>query len=277
MGKSLTPFVVRRRRNLGWLALAVVSLITIYGAYLLTLHRPAFLTGWLLFGAVLLLAIYNLRRRVTMFPIGAASTWMQIHIYGGFFAIVVFVMHIGLRWPDGALERLLALTFVLMAVTGVLGLCWSRWLPDRLTRRGEEVIFERIPAFTAHLRRQAEDAVEQAARDAGSATLADYYREHLAEFFAGPRYLLGHLSGSGRPIYAILNRIDALKRHLDETERVQHARLRELVEKKDDLDFHYALQLALKAWLFVHVPVAGVMLMLTVVHLVTVGAYSGGF
>ena len=45
---------------------------------------------------------------------------------------------------------------------------------------------------------------------------------------------------------------------------MQHARLRELIVKKDDLDFHYALQRALKAWLFVHVPMTGVMLMLAV-------------
>ncbi|MEO6624653.1 MAG: hypothetical protein ABIN37_07465, partial [Burkholderiaceae bacterium] len=131
--------------------------------------------------------------------------------------------------------------------------------------------------FATQLRRLAEGAVEQAALDAGSPTLADFYREHLAEFFDGPRHLLDHLTGSGRKVHAMLNRIDSLKRHLNEKERVQHALLRELIQKKDDLDFHYALQLALKAWLFVHVPVTGVMLMLAILHLVTVGAYSGGF
>jgi len=212
-----------------------------------------------------------------MLPVGAASTWTQFHIYGGFLAIFIFALHLGLRWPDGALERLLAASFALTAASGLLGLYWSRRLPDQLTRRGEEVIFERIPAFIVHLRTQAEAAVEQAARDAGSATLADYYGEHLAKFFAGPRYRLRHLTGSSQRIYAILNRFDALRRHLDESERVQHARLRELIVKKDDLDFHYALQRALKAWLFVHVPMTGVMLMLAVVHVVAVGAFSGGF
>ncbi|MEP6656894.1 MAG: hypothetical protein ABJC33_06640 [Betaproteobacteria bacterium] len=159
MGKSLMRFAVRRRWNLGLLTAAVALLVVSYGAYRLTLHRAEFFSGWILFGGVLLLALHNLRTRVTMYPIGAASVWLQFHVYVGLLVIVAFVMHVGLHLPDGLLERLLAASFVAVAATGVLGLYWSRRLPDRLTHRGEEVIFERIPAFMAQLRRQAENAV----------------------------------------------------------------------------------------------------------------------
>ena len=48
--------------------------------------------------------------------------------------------------------------------------------------------------------------------------------------------------------------IDAQGRYLNDKEReVMHA-LRELVERKDDLDFQVALQTTLKYWLFLHIP-----------------------
>ncbi|MEO7812539.1 MAG: hypothetical protein ABIR73_10935 [Usitatibacter sp.] len=272
----MISFAARRRRNMAWLGAAVAAIAAAYGAYRLTLHRAELLTGWLLFALVLVLALYNLRKRIAIYPLGAASAWLQLHVYLGLLAVAAFVAHTGAVWPHGILERLLVVSFVLVAATGVLGLYWSRRLPNRLTRRGEEVIFERIPGFIARLRREAEEAVEMAAREAGSATLADHYREHLARYFAAPRNILAHLHGAGGPNYALLNQLDALKRHLDEKERVQHEKLRALVEKKEELDFHYALQLALKAWLFVHVPLGGMLLMLIAVHLVSALAFSGG-
>jgi hypothetical protein len=272
----MTVFAARRRRNVGWAALAIAVIAAGASVYRLTLHRVELLTGWVLLALVFTLALYNVRKRVATYPAGAASAWLQLHVYAGAVAIGTFVLHAGIHWPEGLLERLLAATFLLMAGSGVLGLYWSRRLPNRLTRRGEEVIFERIPGMIARLRQAAEEAVEQGARDAGSATLADHYRNHLARFFSGPRHLLAHLYGFGRPIYPMLTQLDALKRHLNESERAHCARLRELIEKKEELDFHYALQLALKAWLFIHVPLTGVLLMLAVVHMISAMAFSGG-
>ena len=48
------------------------------------------------------------------------------------------------------------------------------------------------------------------------------------------------------------------------------------MEKKDELDFHYSLNLALKAWLLVHVPLTYGLLILAVLHMVTAYAFSGG-
>ena len=52
--------------------------------------------------------------------------------------------------------------------------------------------------------------------------------------------------------------------------------LGELVLMKDDLDYHYALQGALKIWLFVHIPVTFVMLILAVFHGLMAQAFSTG-
>jgi len=49
-----------------------------------------------------------------------------------------------------------------------------------------------------------------------------------------------------------------------------------LVRQKDGLDYHYALQLVLKGWLFTHIPLTYSLLLLTLVHVVLVFAFSGG-
>ena len=70
--------------------------------------------------------------------------------------------------------------------------------------------------------------------------------------------------------------MDNLSRYLNAEEREFHDRLRELVCKKDELDFHYALQLMLKVWLFVHVPLTYSLLIAAGVHMVLVHAFGGG-
>ena len=67
-----------------------------------------------------------------------------------------------------------------------------------------------------------------------------------------------------------------MERYLNDKEREFSAELRDLVEQKDELDYHYALQTTLKSWLFVHVPLTYGMVLLALVHLVLAYAFGGG-
>ncbi len=51
---------------------------------------------------------------------------------------------------------------------------------------------------------------------------------------------------------------------------------KELAETKDALDYHYAHQATLKAWLFVHVPLTYGLLIVAAAHLVLAYAFTGG-
>ncbi len=268
-------FAQRRRRNLLGLLVVFAGLLAVDRVYQASLHRAEFLSGWTLFLLILLLGAHNLRKRLSMLPLGSAAEWLQWHIYIGFTVILVFLLHVGWHIPSGLLDTALALVFAIVAGSGVLGLVLSRRLPPRLTRRGEDVIFERIPGFVVQLRQRAEVLVAEAATETGSTTLAEHYRDHLADFFAGPRHIGAHLFGSGRPSFMLLHRLDALARYTNEDEREFHLRLRALVEQKDELDFHHALQAALKAWLFVHVPAVSALLVLASVHMLLAHAFTG--
>ena len=55
-------------------------------------------------------------------------------------------------------------TDALVVASGAFGLWLSRWLPPRLTRSGESLVFERIPMLRHRLVTEAEDIVGQMLR-----------------------------------------------------------------------------------------------------------------
>ena len=269
-------FAKRRWRNLSITIVVMAIVLFVHRAYDISLHQEKFLTGWLLLAGVLMLTLYNSRKKLTMVPLGSNATWLQFHIYLGLITVAIFGMHISWHLPNGWLEGILGLLFALVAGSGLVGLYLSRRFSRLLTRRGEEVIFERIPQFVVQLREEAEAVVLAAAAETGSSTLADHYSRQLADYFAGPRNYFSHVISSSRTLFSQLNEIANMERYLNDKEREYSAQLRDLVEKKDELDYHRALQLTLKSWLFVHVPLTYGMLLLALVHLVLAYAFSGG-
>lgn len=266
----------RTRLNVAITAIVAALLLIAFAVFDASLYRGAFLSGWVLLVGVLFLALFGLRRRLTVLPLGSSAAWMQFHLYVGVLMVLVFAEHVGWDIPDGGLEITLAIVFLLVAASGVFGFVLARFLPPRLTRRGEQVIFERIPAFIAALRDETEALVLQSAKETDSSTITEFYMMHLLAFFSGPRNKVRHLIASRRARFRLLNEIENMERYLNPREKEFAERLRDLVIKKDELDFHYSLNLALKAWLLVHVPLTYGLLILAALHLVLVYAFGGG-
>jgi hypothetical protein len=266
----------RRRSNVAITIIVAIILVLAFAVYDASLYQGAFFTGWILFLVMGFLALFRLRKEIPVLPLGAASTWMQWHIYAGWLVILLFAEHVSWGIPNGGLEITISIVFALVVLSGIVGLLFSQVLPPRLTRRGEEVIFERIPVFIAELRKEAEDLVLQSARETKSSTIRNFYLRHLSGFFSGPRNRLRHLFASRRPRFRLMNEIDNMERYLNRQEFQYAENLRDLVNKKDELDFYYALSLALKAWLLVHVPLTYSLLILAILHLVVVYAFGGG-
>lgn len=275
MAEPVISFAQRRWRN-GLLTVAAgAGIFAWHTAYDVSLFQPAFLTGWLLLSIILFLALYNVRKKLSMVPIGTAATWLQWHIYLGFLAVLLFAMHVDWRIPNGVLERLLALFFAAVAGSGLFGLYISRRYARMLTRRTEEVILERIPQIIADLRAQAEAVVLESAEKTGSSSIADFYGSRLARFFAAPRNMRLHLQGSRRATFARQTDIDIMTRYLDDQELVYADRLRRLVERKDQVDYAHALQTVLKGWLFVHIPATYGLILLAMLHVLLVYSFGG--
>lgn len=268
-----------RRRAINLAAFAGLSLLVALGVRTLSarLYQTSLWTGWLLLALVVVVAFYNARKKLPFIPMGRASTWLQFHLYSGMLTAVVFLFHIHGRVPNGALEVTLAVSFVVVVGSGAVGILLSREYARRLTSRGQEVIFERIPALRRKIRDRAEALALASVEEQGTTALADFYTRRLLPYFDRARNTWHHIFESKGPGITWNEEFAALDRYLNDAEREYARELSALVRMKDDLDYHYALQGALKVWLFVHVPLTYVMLILGVVHGILAQAYSAGF
>jgi hypothetical protein len=233
------------------------------------------LTGWALLAVMLLLTLYNGRKKLSFLPLLTSEEWLQFHIYAGLLTGVLFAVHVNYRIPGGWFQGVLAGLYLLVMGSGVAGLFISRAIPKRLTTRGGEVLFERIPAIRHQLEQQAERLALHSVGESKSSTIADFYLRELQGFFNGPQNGSAHLSEDDSPVNEILTKISDVNRYLSDQERGTLNQIAALVRQKDGLDYHYAHQLLLKVWLFTHIPLTYSLLLFTLVHIVLVFAFSG--
>jgi hypothetical protein len=271
----VSPLVIRRAGLIT--ALAAVSILTAALWYLLeiSLHPVAIYTGAFLLALVLALTLFNARKKLPFLPLAKAATWLQAHIYLGWFSLFVFLLHIHFRVPRGALEITLAGVFLLVALSGVFGLYISRGLPPRMARSGEPLIYERMPAYRLRIKQAVEDLIRWAETDNDSSTLSDYYIAHLRSFFERVPSALSALSDPNRPLHALQAGVTALNRYLNPSEKEIAKEIGDWIETKQNLDFQYASQRLLKLWLFVHIPATYALILLAFVHGYLVTIYAG--
>ena len=256
--------------------IAIAIMYTIYWLYDTTMHSVNFFDGWVLTGGIVFLVLFNIRKKIPMIPLGRAATWMQLHLYVGYFVVAVFLMHTKMSMPDSMLEWALWLVFILVALSGMAGAYLSRTTPARLEQHSERIIFERIPAFRAGLAEEVEALAIDSVDQAGSLTISNLYIDTLHEFFRRPRNFLLHLRSSSRPLNRIQGEIDSLRQYLDDAGKQRLTKIKDLVQAKDNLDFQYAHQGVLKAWLFIHIPATYGLIVLIIAHVAIMYAYSSG-
>lgn len=241
-----------------------------------SLGSSAFATGYLLLGAVLFLALYNVQKKLPFLPLGSSATWLQWHLYVGMGTVAVFVLHAGADWPRGILDSALAAVYLLTVASGVIGLYLTRTIPVQLSRIGQEVIYERVPALQREVRLRAGEVVLESVTASGATTLADFYTSRLYDFFGqsrGWRYFWRPTTARRR---ALMSEMQDFRRYLSEPELAGCERLFSLVRRKDDLDFHQARQRLLKLWLFAHIGLTYALVLLALLHGLLAHAFHGG-
>lgn len=240
-----------------------------------TLGDPAMITGWWLFTVFVLLGAFNARKKLAALPFGRASTWLRLHVAGGFLALALFWLHTRSLWPTGIHRQALAGAFYLLSFSGLVGWLLQRTYPRQLADTGREIIYERIPAEIARLRDAADQLVLDATRDSGSDTLARHYMETLHWFFRRPRFFTNHAFFGGKHARAwVRQQCDVVRPYLGAAERERLDRLVELAEEKILVDFHHAAQSLMKRWLLLHLPLAAAASILVVWHVLMVHLYS---
>jgi hypothetical protein len=266
-----------RTYTLPTLAFVLVSviLVTIYEAMDTAHVNPQFWSGWLLFNAIIFLAAYNFRKKISVPRLIASRHWLKLHIAVALIGITIFFLHVGARVPKGMVEQLLAFLWLSTTLSGILGLFFTRILPRRLTAEGEEVILELIPEHRRQLLLAVEGLAEESIEQTQFTTVAFYFTEFVRDFFYGPKNTIQHIFGESTAIDHLLRHIETKKQFLSENEKGILSEIAKYAVQKDKLDYHYALQTTLKLWLFVHIPLTYTLITTALLHIVLVYVFSG--
>lgn len=267
-----------KRRIVGVLLLLAAVVVVVWGQRQLApaMRQVGFLTGWVLLAACAFLTLYNLRKRLPFLPLGNSRTWLQLHAYVGYLSFALFFAHTGWSWSHSWFDQVLGLLFLSVALSGVFGLFWSRFIPRRLTTRGGDVLFERIPIVRRELADRAKALALESVTATKTTTIVDFYSEHLVGFLGTPANFWRHLVESRTALSRLQARIDDLNRFLNPDQRKALNELAEIVRQKDGLDYQFALQLSLRLWLFIHIPLTYSLLIFVALHVVVVFGFSAG-
>ena len=263
------------------LSVGMFWLVWIYGN---GLRDPRYLDGWVLAVGMGLQLCFHIAVKSASLPPKSVVRWRSVHIFLGYLLIAAFISHTDFSLPDTGFEWALWAGFVLVTLSGIFS-AYLAWSLQARRVIDERVSYDRIPARRAELARDVHAAVTKADPAVAAiglpapphdAWIMDLYTNHLSDFFQGSRNVTAHLVGSQRPLKQLTDEIDDLSRFVDKQSQEKLAAIRSLVVEKDRLDFARVYLGLTKGLLFVHVPVTYALVVLTVLHVLVVYAYSSG-
>jgi len=273
--QTLKPFF-RKWTGVTLVVCMSLAVVVLWNLLKTSFSGVAVYSGLSLFGLIVFLALFNSRKKVPFLPLLRASTWLKWHQYLGVLSIVLFLVHVDFRVPNGIMESILATVFGLVAVSGIAGLLLSRRLPKAMTRSGETVLFERIPRHREEIRENVRRIILDSETSCRSSTLSEFYFEHMRHYLEErPGMLQTFGIRKQRTSYRLLKELDSCMRYLSEEEKAIALELSEWIETKENLDFQEVSQRVLKGWLFIHIPLTASLILLGIAHGVLAVIYGG--
>lgn len=229
--------------------------------------------GSLALGFLIGATSYGIRRRVVRFTkkfgIGKKHSWLQFHMYGGTLFLLLVLMHSGFRVPTGSLTWWLWFSSIWVTVSGLIGVLLQKWIPKILTSGiSTEINYARIPQLIQEIRDQAESLVQSCGD-----LVNDFYKKNLAFSLTGPQLRLIYYIDITGGIQSRTKQLNYLRRFLSGEEKEKLAQLENMYKTKLEIDAHYTLQKALRWWLYLHLPVSIVLVILVALHLFTILYY----
>ena len=268
-------FGYRRIRNTMLVLACGFVAITIFEVIDLSIQVQQYYSGWFMVFLMAMLISFYVKKRLVIIALGSGSLWAQWHYYIGMFLFVVYLKHVEFRFPDGIVEVYITASYLIVMSSGILGLFINRVFARRISYLDEEIIFERIPLHLKKIQQDVEAVIVESVENSGSTTLSDYYFSNLAGFFNRHHFFFTHLLGSNYGFLRVKDGLGKQMRYLNKKEAEYALELDNMLYKKNLLDTHFALQCILKYWGVLHFPMAMVLILVTLVHIVLVYAFRG--
>ncbi len=265
----------RRLRNCLWLGLVIILVMVCHRVLDLSLLVQQYYSGWTMVLVLLCLMGLGVKKRLSILPLGSNSTWAQWHYYGGALFLVLFSVHIEFSAPNGWVELVLAGSTTFVIFVGLGGLFINRIYAKRLSKLDEEIVYERIGIYRVELKRRLEQQLLELVDASQSSTLSSYYLNELASYFAKKQDFFEHVFGSSSSHAKRRSNLEHQLRYLNKEEADFAVILQGYLDQKNALDCHSSLQSLMKYWGVLHAPVALLMVMIVIFHIVMVYAFRG--
>jgi hypothetical protein len=217
--------------------------------------------------AIAAVMIYSVRRSMPFVRrFGPVRPYLDLHIYGGWLFLGFVLFHTNFSLPSGGFLTTLWAVTLWVIMTGAMGTALQRWLPKILDDSSTlEVPFQRIPQFVDELRTRAETMVANS-----STRVRAFYEREMAREMTGPKSVLRLQSGRTVAHTFRSHEFEVLRQTVDQEGAETLDQLREMHRAKLEIDLQHTLQSWLRGWLYVHLPVAIVLLGLVVLHVFVV-------
>lgn len=271
------------RSQRGWIFFTLAAVLAITAVYLWAVFAyPGGLSGGsrlgLSFGiAGSALMVYagalSIRKRLARYPyFGTARQWLAGHVWLGLLSGPLILYHANFRW-GGLVEQLTLATFVVVYLSGIIGLVLQQFLP-RLTSAlvPAQAIFEQIPAACQALQAKADALV---AKQCGPLTPDDETTTFRPERVVVQFYLQELRPRLCWPAGKTKVTDGQLRLRLQEIREIMPVELHGLLdgltsifEERRQLDWQWYIHGWLHGWLLVHVPMSVLLLVLATAHAV---------
>ena len=218
-------------------------------------------------------ALLGIRRRTMNLAakksLGKSQGWLQFHLYGGTLSFLLVLMHSGFHIPTGMMNWWLWFLSMWVTLSGLIGVLIQKIVPRMLSSAlSIEVLYDRIPELVGQIKESAEKLVETCTEP-----IKDFYRKNVAAALVLPQSRAIYYVDITGGIQSRIRQFEYLRRVLSVDEKEKLDKLESMYKIKLEIDAHYTLQKALRWWLYSHVPISLVLLVLIVFHLYAVLYY----
>jgi hypothetical protein len=243
-------------------------------------------TGYLL---MLYAAALGLRRKFPIRRLGRASTWMRAHLWLGFLALPLLLLHSGFV-VRGVLTWWLVALLIATIATGIVGAVAQHYLPKLMTRLVPlETIYEEIPRVQQKLASEAEALISAAGFDGeerpgwmttqvGESTavqseidirIREIYTQTVRPFLSDPGQVRNPCSNQ-EECAALFS---SLRVSLPPSSHRTLVALEEICDEARQLNRQKFLYRCLHYWLLAHVPLSLALIVLGGIHAVVALRY----
>lgn len=245
------------------------------------------------FALMIFVGLLGARKKVPVWRVGRAQTWMRGHLWLGLVCVPLILFHAGFHMR-GTLTFVLMILLSLVVASGIFGAIVQAYIPRRITIEVPmETIYEQIDHIRSQLREEADQlataacgpiesgpapaspAVSGAAASAveigvevseeARGQLREFYLRRMRPFLNAPRE---HRSSPLADAPQSAGLFEELRLRLPSELHDTLKDFESICEEERQLMRQAQLHRVLHAWLLIHVPLSYALLALAVVHAV---------